>query len=199
MQRKSKNYEGSSSPYSSSDGNAPGCPFTFSSSSSPVLLSLPRPPGQSCCMMAFGGSQAVWTYGCLQGGGVAEGRPWDPQRGGTNPGFSSDISAAGGWERRICRGPLGWRSAAAATADVKTLPLPFSFMQSDVTGKLLMVANTVRSIITEWGNPLSTYDSLWAWHTEASVLSVWFTASPVKRSIIHDDGSLCWFCILKQA
>lgn len=36
--------------------NAAGCPSTFSSSFSPVLLPLPWPVGQSGCMMAFGGS-----------------------------------------------------------------------------------------------------------------------------------------------
>ena len=61
-----------------------------------------------------------------------EGRPWDPQRGGTSPGFSADISDAVGRQRWLERSPLGSRSAAA---DVKTLLLPFSllFLQSDVT------------------------------------------------------------------
>ncbi|KAF0044708.1 hypothetical protein F2P81_003866 [Scophthalmus maximus] len=53
----------------------------------------------------------------VKGGRSVEGRPWDPQRGGTSPGFSADISAAGGRQRWLDGGPLSWRSAAA---DVKT-------------------------------------------------------------------------------
>lgn len=55
----------------------------------------------------------------MQGGGVAEGRPWDPQRGGTSRGFSADISDAGGRERWLYSGPLCWRSAAAVAVKCK--------------------------------------------------------------------------------
>lgn len=73
---------------------------------------------------------------------MAEGRPWDPQRGETSRGFTADISDAGGRRKWLRSGLLGWRSAAA---DLKTPPLSFSllFIQSDMTGKLLILVNAV--------------------------------------------------------